>query len=665
MDNKFFYSKLAINNIRKNEKTYIPYILTCILSVAMFYIVYSLSGNKGLDQMIGAQTIRFFLQMGVGIVAIFLFVFLFYIHSFLLKRRTKEFGLFNILGMEKRHILKIVALESLYIGIFSLVTGLIVGILLDKVMFLCIGRIFKANVSLGFYISHDSLIATTLLFIFIFCAILLKTGRIIQLSHPIELLRDAHAGEKEPKSKWLLTVIGLIALTIGYFISVTTKEPLSAISLFFVAVLLVIIGTYCLFTAGSITFLKFLKQRKNFYYQTEHFVSISGMIYRMKQNAVGLANICVLCTMVLVMLSSTLSLWMGINDLLDVRYPHEILIAGNPETETLSQIETLTDEVMLRYQAHKTDEFQYTYLLFAGLRNADSYSTDVSEASLASVGQIENLFFMTADEYENIMHEHIDLKDHEIMLYTNRGQYDFDVLKVLGEEFKIVKKMDQFVGNGILASRITTSQFIVVKDQVQLDAINQKQKEAYGDNASELSWYYAFDTDQDEENNCLIYKELEQSFVNHHLRVDMECRSVEQYAAIGLYAGLLFLGIFLSVLFIMATILIIYYKQISEGYDDKERFVIMQKVGMSHKFVKKSIHSQVMTVFLLPPIVAGIHIIFAFPFIYKILQIFGLMNLKLYALCTLVCFLAFLIVYAMIYVFTAKTYYKIVKWENS
>lgn len=651
-------------NIKKNSKTYIPYILSCILNISMFYIVYSLSNNKGIDAMIGAETIRFFLQMGIVIIALFSFIFLFYTQSFLIKKRTKEFGLFNILGMEKRHVLTIVALEFVIIAIVSLIIGIGMGIVLDKVMFLCVGRLFSAPVTLGFYISKSAMIVTSVLFITIFIMTYLKTRRIIQLSHPIELLRHSHEGEKEPKTKWLITIIGIITLGLGYYIALTTKNPLSALGMFFIAVTLVIIGTYCLFSAGSITLLKMLKKKKSYYYQSQHFINVSSMISRMKQNVIGLANICILCTMVLIMVSSTVSMWVGIEDIIVVRYPKEILISvENPQDNTLDQVDALTDQVLEDYQAPKKNVLQYTYLVFSAKREQNTYSTDFSHAHMSDADKIESLFFITLDEYEKTTGQTIELQDNEIMLYCNRGSYDFDHLKIFDKDFRIVKKLDDFVGNGTMASNIATCQFIVVKDEKEFKDIAAKQEQAYGKNASHIRLYYGFDTNQSDETNEAIYHHIEQS-LSPSMKVSVECRNVERAGAMGLYAGLLFLGIFLSVLFIMAAVLIIYYKQMSEGYEDKERFEIMQKVGMSQSLVKKSIHSQVLTVFLLPPLVAGIHVIFAFPFISKILEVLGLINIQLYAISSVICFLIFIVLYAIVYALTAKTYYKIVKWGH-
>lgn len=660
MENKYFYAKIAFENIKKNEKTYIPYILTVILNVGMFYIVHSLSLNENIDLMIGADTIRYFLMMGNVIIGLFSFIFLFYTNRFLMKRRNKEFGLFNILGMEKRHILMIIALESLYIMVIGLIGGILIGILLDKFMYLCIGRMFKTEVVLGFYISFDSIVVTMILFSIIFICIYLRSRRQIRIADPVELLRSSNVGEREPKTKWLSTIIGIISLTIGYYIALTTKNPLTAFGLFFVAVVLVIIGTYLLFSSGSIALLKGLKKNKNYYYQSHHFISISGMIYRMKQNAIGLANICVLCTMVLVMISSTMSLWIGIEDMIYTRYPKEIVLTlPQPNEQKVKQLHEIIDNATHIKKINKNEEVEYTYLAFSALNNKGYYSFDRS--SLTSLDNVENLFFITNDEYHKLTSDKVTLDEDEILLYTNRGRFDHSTLNLFNTEYKIKKKLDKFMDNGFVTANVATSQFIVIKDEKKLNELYLKQKEVYKKNASSITHYYGFNTDLADNENSIFYNDLLKILEKHEFSGTIECRAEEKGSFMGLYAGLLFLGIFLSVLFLMAAILIIYYKQISEGYEDKERFEIMQKVGMDHRLVKKSIQSQILLVFLLPPLIAGIHVIFAFPFISKILEVLGLVNMKLYAISSLGCFIAFLFVYIVVYLMTSKSYYHIVR----
>ena len=658
---KGFFPRLAAGNIRKNSKTYIPYILTCVITIAVFYIVKSLSLNPGLEKMVGAQTLMYTMSLGSWVTALFALLFLFYTNSFLIKRRKKEFGVFNILGMEKRHLAKTMAWESIYVALAGLTGGLILGIALDKVMFLVITKVIGGEISLGFFISGQAVKSTIILFIVVFFLIFLNAVRQIHLSNLIELLRDGQAGEKEPKTKWLMTGIGAICLGIGYYLALTVENPLTSLLVFFVAVVLVIIGTYLLFTAGSIALLKLLRKNKKYYYKTRHFISVSGMIYRMKQNAVGLANICILSTMVLVMISSTSSMMLGMEDIIHTRYPNDFVIYSDEGSQERSQE---TFEKIRSLQSHKnlkvTNEIQYTYLAFSSIQDKDTFQVTRS-GSLMVMDSITNLIFVPLSDYNTVMGTQEILEEGEILLYSNRQDFEYPVLKVFDKEYRVKKKLDEFLGNGILAANAASSQFLVVRDMEEIQDLYVKQKEALTDIASEYRYFYGFDTDASKEEQSEFYAAMKQLLADVGFQGSAESRFDARTSFIGLYGGLFFIGIFLGVLFIMAAVLIIYYKQISEGYDDKERFEIMQTVGMSHQEVKASIHSQVLTVFFLPLIVAGIHVAAAFPMISRILVLLNLMNTRLYITCTCVCFLVFAVMYILIYFLTARVYYRIVE----
>lgn len=658
--NKGFFPKLAASNIRKNGKTYIPYILTCIMTVAIFYIVKSLSLNPGLERMVGSQTLAYTMFLGSCVTALFAFIFLFYTNSFLIKRRKKEFGVFNILGMEKRHLAKTLAWESLYVGLIGLGGGLIVGIALDKVMFLIITKVIGGEISLGFFVSGKAIGTTAILFFAIFLLIFLNTVRQIHVSNPIDLLREGHAGEKEPKTKWLMTLLGLACVGAGYYMALTVENPIASIMTFFVAVILVILGTYMLFTVGSIALLKLLKKNKKYYYKTKHFTSVSGMIYRMKQNAVGLANICILSTMVLVMISSTSSLMLGMEDIIHTRYPNDFVVYSNEDSrerseEYFDEIRTLQEEQGLNV----TGETQYTYLAFSSVEDGDTFHV-TRNGSIMVVDSITNLIFVPLSDYNAAMGTSKTLEDGEILLYSNRKSFDYPVLKVFDKEYTVKEKLDGFLGNGIIAANAANSQYIVVRDMEEINDLYEKQKEALADIASRCRYFYGFDTDAGKEEQQSFYTAMSDMLRTSEFQGTVESSWDARTSFIGLYGGLFFIGIFLGILFIMATVLIIYYKQISEGYDDKERFEIMKKVGMSRQEVKSSIRSQVLTVFFLPLIVAGIHVAAAFPLISKLLALLNLMNTGLYIACTAVCFLVFAVMYVLVYLLTAKTYYKIV-----
>lgn len=665
--NRMLYPKLAATNIKKNARTYIPYIITCILTVAMYYIMKSLSKNDGLNNILGAGTVTYTLELGSRITAIFAFIFLFYTNSFLTKNRKKEFGLFNVLGMEKKHIAKIIAYESIYVTLISLAGGFIAGILLDKLMYLVITRIIKSEIALGFYISKEAIIYTLILFGILFFIIFLNSLRMIHLSKPIELLKGENAGEKEPKSKWVLAILGLGCLGGGYYISITVENPMAALTLFFVAVILVVVGTYLIFTASSISFLKLLKKNKRYYYKTNHFISVSGMIYRMKQNAVGLANICILSTMVLVMVSSTGSLIIGVQDLIMERYPYEIAIESyDNDAQINDRLMNIAKETAQKENIEIEKEIKYSSLEFTTVFDGKDTFSISSDYNLNMSNDLRILFFITAEDYSDFIGKDVNLKDDEVIIYSNRKDYnkDKDYFKLFDKLYKIVDRTDEFVGNGMISANISPSHGIVVKDISIIQELYEKQKEVYGDSASNIEFYYGFDTRSNTEKQTDLYTKIKNEINSQGKELSsyhIESRESQRDNAYGLYGSLFFLGVFLGLLFLMATVLIIYYKQISEGYEDKKRFEIMQKVGMSEQEVKSSIRSQVLTVFFLPLITAGIHVAAAFPIIRKILLMLNLTNTKLYIICTIISFMVFTLIYGLIYLLTAKIYYRIVK----
>nr|WP_300902133.1 FtsX-like permease family protein [uncultured Acetatifactor sp.] len=635
-----FYPKLAAGNMKKNARTYVPYMLTCIITVAMYYIVKSLSQNPGVKEMIGGGYLSELMFIGSHVVALFAVIFLFYTNSFLVKRRKKEFGVFNILGMEKRHLAWVLGWETAYLALGSLVLGLLLGIIMDKAMYLLVGKIIGGGVPLGFFVSARVIGQTVQIFAVIFLLICINAIRQVHVADPIALLQAGNAGEKEPSTRWLLALAGLVSVGGGYYIAVTVSDPVASLLLFFVAVVLVIIGTYLLFTAGSIALLKILRKNRKYYYRTRHFVSVSGMIYRMKQNAVGLANICVLSTMVLVMVSTTTSLMIGMEDVVRERYPADIMVYFKEDAPQGNQayIEAIRALQRERGLAVK-NEMAYLYL---GLSASHEYKYEESHeiGVTSALDSMDELFLITLDDYNAVMKERKTLEEGEVMVYSNRTSYDLPVFKLLGREYRVAEKLDSFVGNGQYSANMSNTIYIVVPDREALLEIYDAQRELLGENARGIRQVYGFDMDADEEVT--------------------EARAEAKSSFISLYGGLFFIGVFLGVLFVMATVLIIYYKQISEGYDDRERFSIMQKVGMSRDEVKSAIHSQVVTVFFLPLIVAGIHVTAAFPLISKLLVLMQLTNTKLFIACTGACFLVFAVMYVFVYNLTARTYYRIV-----
>ena len=660
---KTFYFRLAFDNLKKNAKMYIPFVLSCILTIMMYYMVSSLSMNPNMMNMIGGDVMQQILSLGIYVITVFAVIFLFYTNSFLIKRRKREFGLFNILGMEKKHLSIVIVLESMIVFLVSMVLGIGIGILLDKAFYLLIAKMLNASIALGFYISYQSIVNSIILFLIIFVLMYLFSLIQINLSNPIELLHGDQHGEKEPKTKWLLALIGLICLGTGYYMSVSIQDPVTAFAFFMVAVILVVIGTYMLFTAGSIVLLKLLRKNKRYYYKTNHFISVSNMIYRMKQNAVGLGNICILSTMVLVMLSTTISLWVGMNDIIETRFPRDITVSIN-SVDSNQALYTIDDMNYAIEQAgiQTEDELVYRTLSVSAFNQGNTYTFGNENMSFQDISNVVVLYFITLDDYNRTEGTNVSLAPDEVLVFPSGKQFDHKTIDIASNTFKVKGILDSIKADSNYSANLQNSMFVVVDSMDTLFMIDDLQKQAYGDNASYIHTSYDFNLSKSEE---MSVKEATDALIANYpgdttyMMVDTQEGNYEDL--LSLYASFLFIGIFLSFLFIMATVLIMYYKQITEGYEDKKRFEIMQKVGLDKREVKKTINSQVLTVFFLPLVVAAIHIVFAFPMIEKMLRLLYLDNTNLYIMTTVICFGVFALVYVLIYFLTSKVYYGIVR----
>lgn len=629
----------------------------------MYYMVSSLSMNPNMMNMIGGDVMQQILSLGIYVITVFAVIFLFYTNSFLIKRRKREFGLFNILGMEKKHLSIVIALESMIVFLVSMVLGIGIGILLDKAFYLLIAKMLNASIALGFYISYQSIVNSIILFFIIFLLMYVFSLIQINLSNPIELLHGDQHGEKEPKTKWLLALIGLICLGTGYYMSVSIQDPVTAFAFFMVAVILVVIGTYMLFTAGSIVILKLLRKNKRYYYKTNHFISVSNMIYRMKQNAVGLGNICILSTMVLVMLSTTISLWVGMNDIIETRFPRDITVSIN-SVDSNQALYTIDDMNYAIEQAgiQTEDELVYRTLSVSAFNQGNTYTFGNENMSLQDISNVVVLYFITLDDYNRTEGTNVSLAPDEVLVFPSGKQFDHKTIDIASNTFKVNGILDSIKADSNYSANLQNSMFVIVDSMDTLFMIDDLQKQAYGDNASYIHTSYDFNLSKSEE---MSVKEATDALIANYpgdttyMMVDTQEGNYEDL--LSLYASFLFIGIFLSFLFIMATVLIMYYKQITEEYEDKKRFEIMQKVGLDKREVKKTINSQVLTVFFLPLVVAAIHIVFAFPMIEKMLRLLYLDNTNLYIMTTVICFGVFALVYVLIYFLTSKVYYGIVR----
>lgn len=659
------YTKLAITNIKNNRQFYFPYLLTGIITVAMFYIMCALESNPGIQSMPGAKDLGLILRLGIGVIGIFAVIFLFYTNSFIIKRRKKELGIYNILGMEKRHIAKILSKEAFFTAIIAIGGGLVTGVLFHKLACMLLYRMIGFNGGITFSFSKKGVMITAILFAIVYLLTYIYDLFQVQLANPIELLQSGNKGEREPKTKAIMAVLGVLCLGTGYFIAITTKNPIKALTLFFVAVILVIIGTYLLFTAGSIALLKILRRNKGYYYQTKHFTSVSGMIYRMKQNAVGLANICILSTMVLVAVSTTVSLYVGVEDIMKERYPNEINIrayydTGAPSEDSIAPIVEKSVKESGRKIRHEED---YLELYFAAIKDQGQYSLDKEKVKTAG-DRVSGFVVLTREDCKKKYNEEIpELAENEVALFTIK-KTDMDTL-VLENRSYHVKEIKQFQNTEdfeTIADMMDEYYYVIVNDVQDMERLWQLQKDIYQENSSSISRQVRLDIDGDSEQKKECFENIKTALgpeqAKARILIDSRQSNLDEFYQI--YGGFLFLGLFLGILFLMITVLIIFYKQISEGYDDKERFSIMEKVGMSNDEVKATIRSQVRTVFFLPILMAAIHVGMAFPMIKRLLSLFGLSNTALFAGCMAGTILVFALIYLLVFLKTSKTYYKIV-----
>lgn len=640
--NNFIYEKLAVTNLKNNRKTYVPYIFTGVLTVMMFYIIDALSRGKGITQ----DTLKICLQYATGVIVVFAVIFLFYTNSFLIKRRKKEIGVYNILGMGKRHIARMMAVETILTAGISILGGLVFGIIFGKLMYLLLLKILHNSVDMQFSVNGTAIVQTVILFAGIFLLTYLYNILQIQLVNPVELLHGGNQGEKEPKSRWLLVIIGVAALGNGYRIALTTEAPLEALLKFFIAVICVIIGTYALFIAGSIVVLKMLRKNKAYYYNPKHFTSVSGMIYRMKQNGAGLANICVLSTMVLVMVSTTVSLYAGMEDILDSRFPRDVsIVCKQADVDHEEIIERLLKEQCEKAGVKITDRVWYRYGSMNAVLKGDK---------LENVNQYypDNHFYyvemMTQDEYNRIEKQNVSLKEQEILTYTTNGKCGKKQINIAGQNYQVKKELSEMTSQPKSTAEMYKTLYIVFANAEQIERIES------------FSYADKFNLKGDDGKQKEALEQIQNEFYEKFPDGTMESRMLSRSSFYELYGGLFFIGIYLGSMFIMATVLIIYYKQISEGYDDRERYQIMQKVGMSKKEVKRSIRSQVLSVFFLPLVVAVIHVAVAFKVMTKILGVLNLTNVSLFAVCTIITIAVFAVFYIIVYSITAKEYYRIV-----
>ena len=661
-----FYLKLASTNLKKNHRGYLPFLISMLFLVAINTITQVIVNNEGMRALPGGDSASSMFGLGHIVIMIFTVIFSFYTNSFLLKQRKKELGLYNILGLGKRELYQLMIWESFLSFFIVLITGLITGVVLSKLAFLVLRRLISVGNEFVFQLLPESLGFVSLLFLGIFFLLLLINCWQIKKTNPISLLHGSKKGEQEPKARWIIAILGLVFLGSGYGIAVTIDSPISALTLFFVAIILVILGTYCLFMAGSIALLKLLKRNERFYYKTNHFISISSMMHRMKQNAAGLASICILSTMVLVTAATTGSLFFGQKDVENTRYPRDVMISTVQQPE---KVKAAIEAVSAEKQAPITKQVYLTStksIMFQP-KNGNYQLTPLEDFYNSKSATIALINFMTAQEYAKHTDETVNLKDDEIYFYPVSGDIDGNQLKLEDQKFKIKKRINKFPGIN-QQIELTDSFVVILANQSVLEQCLSDwfpKKAVAAENYPEYN--FMFNTDLKGEKNQLDFAQTLRNQLNQQLG-DSQVRIVDKYTFVSenkiFTGGFFFLGIIFGATFILATALIIYYKQISEGIDDRERFEILQKVGMSHREVKKVIRSQVMMVFSFPLVVAVIHLGFAFPLIKKLLVLFGLVNWKLFLLVCVIVTVIFAILYFVVYRLTARSYYQLVERKS-
>ena len=688
MTNRYYF-RLAKDNIKNNRKMYLPYLLICVLMMSMMYVIRSLSVNPDFSKLKhGAEAMPLLMRYGSYITAAFAVVIIFYSNSFILKRRNREFGLLNILGMEKRHIAKLMLLETIYVAVITFIAGSIVGLGLEKIVHMMLTRMLGDDaVNIGHHISVKSMIDAIIMIAVTLFATYLFTLRKLHFSNPIELLSGAKKGEKEPKTKLFMTIVGFLFILAGYALSFTITDPSGNIMMFFLAVVFVILGTYCLFFAGIIALLKLLKKNKKYYYKTKHFTTISGLVYRMKRNSVGLASTAILSTMVLITVSSTMALMAGVEGqlpkhdaIINVNYDHDGKEPAKIEAEIAEKVKTKkvdkNVEARLMLKGKKTmnlvplEKQDYidgaTHLydtksgIDGGVKSDDRFDVRINPWYMVNTRFSDNededvLFKKEADE----IRESYRTEKGEVIVETSSDVFDgMKELELLGKTFKIREvKKNTNVNSEFLELFFSSS-----------DEVTELVKAFNEQSPIKAEEFYQLDIDYNEP-----VKQADEAMktiadINESTSIDnttyigiLRLRTVDKADAMMVYGSFFFLGLFLGTLFIFETILIIYYKQLTEGYEDADRFQIMQSVGMSEAEVKTSIRSQILLVFFLPLITAIVHTTFAFPMVGRMLAYMGLDSTKTYLKCTIVGFVGYALIYTAIYLLTAKLYYSIVK----
>ena len=675
-----FYPRLAWSGIRKNKRLFVPYILATAGTAAVFYILFFLASSNFFDNMRGGSSTKMVLSFGVFVIVAFALLFLFYCNSFLVRRRYKEFGLYSILGMNKHNISRILAWETLFTALLSLLGGVFIGVLLSKLAEMAMLKVLGGTADYALHISLPAIEYMLLYFGGIFLLIFLNSVVRIRRLSASELVRSENYGEKPAKANPILGGLGVLVLGVAYYLAVSIEQPLQALTVFFIAVLMVIAATYLIFIAGSVVMCRLLQKNKRYYYKPEHFVSVSSMAYRMKRNGAGLASICILATMVLVMISSTSCLYFGGEESLHAIYPRDIvtssvILIGDEYADAETEIEALRSSISAAIAGRPVSNVMdyRSFSLDAVVEQGHVMTNDsaLSEFGLVSASKVASFLFIPLSDYNRAAGAHEILGDGEVLVHASRTSIDFDTLDIDGTvQLTVKRELDEMpLISGSSAASVLPTITVIVPGLDELALKLADAENPFGGPAfNYTSWNYCFDTPLKDDDYASLYLDVmsalrDKNIEDEHMgfySYSVESLEYNRSDFAGTFGGLFFLGVILSLVFGCAAVLIIYYKQLSEGYEDAGRFEIMQKVGMTKQEIRRSINSQLLTVFFLPLLFAGLHLCFAFPFIRKILYMFSFYNTSFLIWTTVISFLVFALLYALVYKKTSNTYYKIV-----
>ena len=657
-------NKLAISNLIKNRKLYYPFALSVILAVTISYLFYSLAFNPKIVDLRGASAIQFTLQLGLVVVTLASAIIVLYANSFVMKNRSKELGVYGMLGLEKRHLIGMTFKELLIFGLVTVTAGIGIGALFDNLIFALLLKLAKMKVELVATFQWSVVLSILLVFGFIFLVIVfLNAVRIIRMD-ALQLSREKAKGEKKGRFLVLQTLVGLITLGGGYYLAQSVKDPVSAVLTFFIAVMLVIFATYLLFNAGITVFLQLLKKNKRYYYQPNNLISVSNLIFRMKKNAVGLATITILSTMVLVTMSAATSIYNGSENIKNIMYPHDFDVKGqHVEVEDL-------DKLLTQYASEKNLTISNKDVLnYASFGLSSQEGTKLTTFEKGQNNVMPKTVFLVFDQkdYEKMTGQKLNLTGNEVGLWARNDQLKGQKAFSLNNQDYTIKEAIQ---QDFVMNHVSNQYVLLVSDYNYLVVPNlQNFLEQYQDSAIYTQFYGGMDVTASQEEQLKLSDDFD-AYVNnfsHNLKSEdaMVYNGTTKTDAIAemnaLFGGILFIGIFLSIIFMVGTVLVIYYKQISEGYEDRERFVILQKVGLDQKQIKQTINKQVLTVFFLPVIFAFLHLAFAYHMLSLILKVIGVVDTAMMLSVTLSICGIFALIYVLIFMITSRSYRRIVQ----